>query len=254
MSSLSQPRSQEPTQTPARSTLEVANAKANSKKHAKRYSKSYSNNQAFLKNKQVQLWARRLHIYISMALLLVVLFFSITGITLNRPSLFVSSQPNIEETILTLPQGLFSDANGAVAVNKSGIVAYLTQHANLSGQPSALDVFTDVEDGELIEGEIAMDYKGPGYNVAVFIDMTTTEAVIEKTHYGVIAVLNDLHKGRNSGDVWKLFIDITALLMVFFVLTGVCLLVPKKKTFATSLKWTLFGSLVTLAIFVVAVP
>ena len=216
--------------------------------------KTTSKNKTFLKNKHVQLWARRLHIYISMALLLVVLFFSITGITLNRPSLFVSSLPDIEETIIILPQALFSDANGAVAVDKAGIINYLTEHAKLSGQPSALDVFTEVEDGELIEGEIAMDYKGPGYNVAVFIDMTTTEAVIEKTHYGVIAVLNDLHKGRNSGAVWKLFIDITALLMVFFVLTGVCLLVPKKKTFATSLKWTLFGSLVTLAIFVVAVP
>lgn len=234
MPSLSQPL----TQTSTRSKNKVANSK----------------NKTLLKNKQVQLWARRLHIYISMALLLVVLFFSVTGITLNRPSLFVSSQPDIQETILTLPQSLFSNVDGAVAVDKVGIVNYLTEHAKLSGQPSALDVFTEVEDGELIEGEIAMDYKGPGYNVAVFIDMTSAEAVIEKTHYGVIAVLNDLHKGRNSGGVWKLFIDIVALLMVFFVLTGVCLLVPKKKTFATSLKWTLFGSLVTLAIFVVAVP
>lgn len=246
MSSFSQTLPQTPDQAPNQTTNQKQTRSKNQAATAK--------NKTFLKNKQVQVWARRLHIYISMALLLVVLFFSITGITLNRPNLFVTSQADIEETILSLPQALFSDANGAVAVNKAGIVSYLTDHANLSGQPSALDVFTEIEDGELIEGEIAMDYKGPGYNVAVFIDMTTTEAVIEKTHYGVIAVLNDLHKGRNSGDVWKLFIDITALLMVFFVLTGVCLLVPKKKTFATSLKWTLFGSLVTLAIFVVAVP
>lgn len=31
------------------------------------------------------------------------------------------------------------------------------------------------------------------------------------------AVLNDLHKGRNTGEIWKWFIDITALLMVVFV-------------------------------------
>ena len=54
--------------------------------------------------------------------------------------------------------------------------------------------------------------------------MVTQHAEIEITDYGVIALLNDLHKGRNSGEVWKRFIDITALLMVFFVLTGVCLL------------------------------
>ncbi|MDX1303516.1 PepSY-associated TM helix domain-containing protein [Photobacterium sp.] len=216
--------------------------------------KALVNNKTLLKSKAVQIWARRLHIYISMALLLVVLFFAITGVTLNRPALFVKSQPDISQLTLSLPVELLSSDGGKYVPNESALVKHLTQYARLSGQPSALQVFTEVEDGELLEGEITMDYKGPGYNVAVFIDMTSAVAVIEKTHYGAVAVLNDLHKGRNSGEVWKWFIDITALLMVFFVLTGVCLLVPKKKTFNTSLKWTVFGSLTTLLIFFVAVP
>lgn len=74
-----------------------------------------------------------------------------------------------------------------------------------------------------------MDFKGPGYNASVFVDVTSEMVEVETTNYGVIALLNDLHKGRNSGEVWKWFIDITALLMIFFVLTGVCLLLPKKK-------------------------
>lgn len=213
-----------------------------------------SNNKTILKNKAVQVWARRLHIYISMALLLVVLFFSVTGITLNRPEIFVKSEPDSSEQVLSLPADLFQSVKGPFVPNESAIVDYLTKHAQLSGKPSALQVFTEIEDGELIEGEISMDYKGPGYNVAVFIDMLAREAVVEKSHYGLVAVLNDLHKGRNSGDVWKWFIDITALLMVLFVLTGVCLLVPKKKTFNTAIKWTLFGSIISLLIFFVAVP
>jgi uncharacterized protein len=213
-----------------------------------------SNNKTMLKNKAVQVWARRLHIYISMALLLVVLFFSVTGITLNRPEIFVKSEPDSSEQVLSIPADLFQSAKGPFVPNEPAIVDYLTKHAQLSGKPSALQVFTEIEDGELIEGEISMDYKGPGYNVAVFIDMLAKEAVVEKSHYGLVAVLNDLHKGRNSGDVWKWFIDITALLMVLFVLTGVCLLVPKKKTFNTAIKWTLFGSIISLLIFFVAVP
>ncbi|SQD78904.1 Putative membrane protein (fragment) [Moritella yayanosii] len=35
-----------------------------------KHQKTTSKNKTFLKNKQVQVWARRLHIYISMALLL----------------------------------------------------------------------------------------------------------------------------------------------------------------------------------------
>ena len=207
-----------------------------------------------LKNKAVQLWARRLHIYISMALLLVVLFFSVTGITLNRPELFVNSQPTVEEFTLKLPVALLESGPSAFVPEEEDLIQYLQNQVDISGSPSAMEVFTDVEGGKLIEGEISFDYKGPGFNATVFIDLTTKEAVIEKSHYGVVAVLNDLHKGRNSGDVWKWFIDITALLMVFFVLTGVCLLLPKKKTLATSLKWTALGSLITLLIFFFAVP
>lgn len=207
-----------------------------------------------LKNKAVQLWARRLHIYISMALMLVVLFFAITGITLNRPHLFVSQSPNIVEQQLSLPVELLGSEKGPFTPNRSALIAYLAKHGDVRGMPSAIDIFTDVDGDELVEGEISLDYKGPGYNATVFIDMTTAQVTIESTHYGVIAVLNDLHKGRNSGEVWRWFIDITALLMVMFVLTGVCLLIPKKKTFRTSLKWMGLGSAVSLLIYIVAVP
>lgn len=206
-----------------------------------------------LKSKAVQLWARRLHIYVSMALLLVVLFFSVTGITLNRPELFVKSQPSVETLTLLLPESLFESPDAFVPI-ETELLVFLKARAEMSGKPSEMEVFTDVEDGELIEGEIALDYKGPGYNATVFIDLLNKEAEIEKNHYGVIAVLNDLHKGRNSGEVWKWFIDITALLMIFFVLTGVCLLLPKRKTLNTSMKWMVLGSFTTLLIFIFAVP
>jgi len=207
-----------------------------------------------LKTKKVQLWARRLHIYISMSLLLIVLFFSITGITLNRPHLFVKKQADITETTLNIPTHLFSSEQGKFKPDQTLLLDYLKSQGNLSGTPSSLELFTEVEEGELIEGEISLDYKGPGFSSTVFIDMLSQEATIETTHYGLVAVLNDLHKGRNSGEVWSWFIDISALLMVLFVLTGVCLLVPKKKTFNTALKWTAFGSAVSLAIYLFAVP
>ncbi|MGR4998714.1 PepSY-associated TM helix domain-containing protein [Vibrio celticus] len=207
-----------------------------------------------LKSRAVQSWARRLHVYISMALLFVVLFFSVTGITLNRPELFESSQPNIQRSTLELPTSLFTIQDGRLKADESAFEAFLFEEANLSGVPSGLDIYAEIEDGELLIGEVSMDFKGPGYNASVFVDVTSEMVEVETTNYGVIALLNDLHKGRNSGEVWKWFIDITALLMVFFVLTGVCLLLPKKKTLNTSIKWTVFGSVISLAIYFVAVP
>lgn len=207
-----------------------------------------------LKNKKVQLWARRLHIYVSMALLLVVLFFAISGITLNRPHLYTSDTPQVEQQFLVIPDTIFSIESSRLSVNKSGLLDYLSSQANLSGTPSSMHIFSDIEEGEILEGEISLDYKGPGFNSTVFIDLVSREAEIESTHYGVVAVLNDLHKGRNSGQVWAWFIDISGFLMVFFALTGVCLLVPKKKSFSLGLKWMTFGSVVTLLIYLFAVP
>jgi len=207
-----------------------------------------------LKSRAVQSWARRLHVYISMALLFVVLFFSVTGITLNRPELFESSQPNIQRSTLTLPTSLFTIQDGRLKADETAFETFLFEEANLSGVPSGLDIYAEIEDGELLIGEVSMDFKGPGYNASVFVDVTSEFVEVETTNYGVIALLNDLHKGRNSGEVWKWFIDITALLMIFFVLTGVCLLLPKKKTLNTSIKWTVFGSVISLVIYFVAVP
>lgn len=207
-----------------------------------------------LKSRAVQSWARRLHVYISMALLFVVLFFSVTGITLNRPELFESTQPNIQRSTLTLPTNLFMIQEGRLKADETAFETFLFKEANLSGVPSGLDIYAEIEDGELLIGEVSMDFKGPGYNASVFVDVTSEMVEVETTNYGVIALLNDLHKGRNSGEVWKWFIDITALLMIFFVLTRVCLLLPKKKTLNTSIKWTVFGSVISLAIYFVAVP
>ena len=207
-----------------------------------------------LKNKKVQLWARRLHIYISMALLFIVLFFAVTGITLNRPHIYVSDNPELVQQTLKIPSSLFTLQESLLEVDRAGLLAYLASQGKLSGKPSSLQLFSEVEQGELIEGEISLDYKGPGFNSTVFIDLMSQQAEIQTTHYGLIAILNDLHKGRNSGQTWAWFIDVSALLMVFFVLTGVCLLVPKKKTFSLGLKWTAFGSIVSLLIYLFAVP
>jgi|TARA_Y100001956_G_C4107652_1_gene180778 hypothetical protein len=208
----------------------------------------------WLKSRAVQMWARRLHVYISMALLLVVLFFSVTGITLNRPELFEASKPNIQSHNLTLPSHLFSIQNDRLEPNAAAFQSFLVEQAGVSGKPSGLDVYAEIEDGELVVGEVSMDFKGPGYNASVFADVVMQTVEVETTDYGVIALLNDLHKGRNSGEVWKWFIDITALLMIFFVITGVCLLLPKKKTLNTSIKWMLFGSALSWFIYFVAVP
>jgi len=53
-----------------------------------------------------------------------------------------------------------------------------------------------------------------------------------ETRNGLVAVLNDLHKGRDSGRGWSVVIDVSAVLLTLVSLTGLLLLffVYKRRT------------------------
>ena len=51
-----------------------------------------------------------------------------------------------------------------------------------------------------------------------------TGLVEYETTRGAISYLNDLHKGRNTGLGWAIFLDVFSLATIFFCLTGLWLL------------------------------
>jgi uncharacterized protein len=144
------------------------------------------------------------------------LLFCITGITLNH-----------------------ADAIGATArVTKQGAQLPAALHPLLAAGregaplPDALgdwiaeqfDIDVDGAEVEWSPGELYVSAPGPGRDAWVMIDRASDTATSEVTDRGSIAYLNDLHKGRNTGFVWKIFIDVVAAACVFFALTGLVLL------------------------------
>ena len=67
---------------------------------------------------------------------------------------------------------------------------------------------------------------------AVPTHLLTVEAID-----GYLALLNDLHKGRNAGTSWIVLIDITALACIIFSLTGFWLILkqPSRRSIGNSL-------------------
>ena len=49
--------------------------------------------------------------------------------------------------------------------------------------------------------ECSVSFKGPGYSADAFIDRETGAFEMTITQYGVVAIMNDLHKGRDTGGV-----------------------------------------------------
>jgi uncharacterized protein len=70
----------------------------------------------------------------------------------------------------------------------------------------------------------SVSFKGPGYEADVIIDRPSGRYDLTTTRAGFVAILNDLHKGRDTGKVWTRLIDISAVLMTSVALTGLLLL------------------------------
>jgi hypothetical protein len=64
----------------------------------------------------------------------------------------------------------------------------------------------------------------PGGDAWLRVDLRSGEAEFEDSDRGLLALLNDLHKGRNTGAVWRAFLDVFAAGCLVFCITGLLIL------------------------------
>ena len=177
---------------------------------------------------QFAAFMRWTHIYLSMFGLAAVLFFSVTGLTLNHPDWFFAGKETVVPAKgelnpkwvkpverLANPPADAPDPDPLEGVAKLEVVEHLRASHGIRG---ALANFT-ADDRECV-----VTFKGPGYAADAFIDRETGGYQLSQTFHGLIAVINDLHKGRDTGPVWSVLIDASAIVMTAVSLTGLALL------------------------------
>ena len=160
-------------------------------------------------------WLKRLHQWhwISSALCLAgMLLFSITGITLNHAT-DIEATPVVRHGTLALPD------NWRTSLQDDTLSAGL-----LDWLASETDMDTAHAEAQWDDMELYLSLPRPGGHGWIAIDRETGGVEFEDTDRGLVALLNDLHKGRDSGVVWFWFIDIFAIACLVFSLTGLVLL------------------------------
>jgi hypothetical protein len=162
----------------------------------------------------VTLW---LHIYVSMFGLAIVLFFSVTGVTLNHPDwFFEQAERTVDASGKLDPKWLYPEVTDVPdQVARLEIVEYLRKENGVRGS---------VADFRIEPGECSVSFKGPGYAADATINRETGEYKLTQQYHGLIAVINDLHKGRDTGPVWSILIDASAILLTIISFTGLILL------------------------------
>ncbi len=174
------------------------------------------------KKSRKSFWLKQLHTWhwVSSAISLVgLLLFAITGFTLNHAAEIEGSPVTVEKKV-QLPAPLLADIKPDDAPDaKKPLPKPVADWVQAN-----LPVARVTGAAEWSSGEIYLALPRPGGDGWVAIDRETGEVTNETTNRGWIAWLNDLHKGRNAGTVWKWFIDIFVVACVVFSLTGLILL------------------------------
>ena len=182
--------------------------------------------------------SRWLHIYLSMFSFAIVLFFSVTGLTLNHQE-WLPEKSDVQEQKAKMNVAWVNQSDTA-KIAKLEVVEHLRNTHGIKGQ---------LNDFRIDDAEISVSFQGPGYTADVFIDRETGAYDLTETRMGWMAVINDLHKGRDTGKSWAGGIDITAIFMIFISATGLILLLFVKKRKSTGLLWALIGLLLSYGIY-----
>ncbi len=193
---------------------------------------------------------RWLHIYCSTALLSLLIFFAVTGITLNHRWYDSKGNKNqyiefdFNKGLLTALNSKHDGENWAPDIN--AITTYLSEEHGLNST-SGIDI-----DHEL--NEIVVEYRAPASFASAIFSLEENLLILEKESGSTLGVLNDLHKGRHSGAVWRWLIDISAILMIVFSFSGMVILYQGRK-YRTSGTWlAILGTLTPVVIYFIAAP
>ena len=162
----------------------------------------------------------------------ILLFFAVTGLTLNHAEWFDNQQrPSLYHGTLNKTWVNTTESDG---VAKDELVNYFRHTYRTKGVLSDFRV-----DGEQCE----VLFKGPGYEADATIDRETGKYDLTVSHFSLVAVLNDLHKGRDTGKKWSLVIDFSAILMTLVSLTGLTLIFFLNKRRSSGLLLVAIGAL-----------
>ncbi|TDO28229.1 PepSY-associated TM helix domain-containing protein [Sediminibacterium goheungense] len=184
-------------------------------------------------------YSRWLHIYLSMFSFLIVLFFSVTGITLNHLEWFDESIEKENKINGNIPADWVNAAD-TVKIKKLEVVEFIRKQYAIKGY---------VSDFMIQEDRCLVSFRGPGYSADAFINRQDGTMQLTELKLGAIAIMNDLHKGRDSGNAWKWVIDASAVFLIIVSLSGLVMLFFLKKKRVNGVLIALLGGILCYLIY-----
>lgn len=166
-------------------------------------------------------WLKQLHTWhwISAAISLAgMLMFALTGITLNHAA-SIPGHAVVEDRTATLAPSLLRMLKATPKADDAPMPGPVAEAV-----ASSVGLDPAGRAGEWSDDEVYVAMPRPGGDAWVSVSRADGTIKAEITRQGWISLLNDLHKGANTGLPWRLFIDAFAAAVLVFTSTGLMLL------------------------------
>ena len=182
---------------------------------------------------------RLAHWVIGAFILTALTFCAATGFMLNHTAWF-EQEPTQHDAEYTLPAELplpelSDDPNAPTPALAPALTAWLAEHSPISAYQLKIEA-----------PEILLEYQGPGSEASLTIDSESRAVAYHEQKNGIVALLNNLHKGRHVPTFWKRYMDAFAILTVLVALSGLALLVYYRKQRGSTWLWATTGITIPL--------
>ena len=186
---------------------------------------------------------RILHIYSAMPVLLLMLFFAITGIFLNHPD-WDKTRSSKQKITVTAPLWFANAENWNNNFQQHGlrILQWLDAKHDIRATKFAIE--WDDYDRLLI-----MTLDSPAGNTVIEAVIDDREIVIDQRQLSLLAMLNNVHRAKHTSEFWLYLSDVSAVAMVLFCLSGFWLVFINRLQRKPAIAWFSGGSV--LFVFVI---
>jgi hypothetical protein len=171
--------------------------------------------------------SRYVHGWLSAFAFLTLLFFSVTGLLLNHPEWFEPAKTE-QTTQLILPESILKSIKQQENPSDA-ILNYVRQQQNVVGR---------YQSSEVMDNEVMIRLESPAGATDIWVMTDTGETEITQKPASTVSMLNDLHRGKNSGLAWSWLIDISAIIVIALSLVGYILFLSIKTRLVTHLVLT----------------
>lgn len=153
------------------------------------------------------------HGYLSAVAFFALILFSVTGILLNHPGLLQGASPRPIETSLVLTPDELAEVTSADAP-ANALVDIVGARAGLAGA---------FRSSEIIGDDVYINMQGVRGRSDITGNLQSGEVDVYVERESFIGVLNGLHRAERAGDVWRLLVDVLAIVFIAMALIGLAL-------------------------------